>query len=341
MKITLVLVFFCAVLYSCEPRPETNPNALTEPLTLENKEVGWKIEVPAGWEIIDEDESRESDQLGVDAIVEAVDIEIDVTGLLNLLNIKKEETNFLNICAEPFFEEYLGEWEATNQFMQEILIATYESQGISPNISPVSIAEISGLEFRTYTMDLSENRSGEKVKQTFYSRLHNGYDLSATLTFTDESIKEEMIEIWKSSTLDIRELPDSIKTHYAEMDSIYNTYILNGEGGFAQEKYGVAKFWFQKAKEFNPLESYAKNQLVKCELFIDEVGQQEMAKLEVDWQYNKVIEKADEYFASGSLEDAYSYYQRAVAIEPANQDLKDKMAETEKLIQMDYPEWTP
>ncbi|MFT5819866.1 MAG: tetratricopeptide (TPR) repeat protein [Crocinitomix sp.] len=341
MKITITITLICAIIFGCQPRPETNPNALTEPLTLENKEVGWKIEVPAGWEIISEDETKESDQRGVDAIVEAVDIEVDMSGFLNLLNIQKDESNFLNIYAEPFFEEYLGEWELTNQYTQDILVATYESQGVSPKISPVSIAEISGLEFRTYTADLSANRSGKKVKQTFYSRLHNGYDLSAILTFTDETINEEMTEIWKSSVLVTIELPDSIKTHYAEMNSDYDTYILDADGGFAQKKYGVAKFWYQKANDLNPLDDYAKNQLVKCELFVDEVSQQEMAKLELDWQYQKVIAKADELFNTNHYLDAHSYYQRALAFKPEDQYPKNKMTEAAEIIRLDYPDWTP
>lgn len=340
MKFGILLFLASAIFVGCNFDPPVNPDALAEPLTVENKEVGWEIEVPAGWEMLSEVETEVSNQRGYKAIEESLDLEIDATALIQLLDIKKNETNVLAITAEPFFEEYIGEWEATNVYIQEILIATYEDQGFTTEISSIETEEIDGLEFMTYSIKIFKAENENPIHQTFFSSMNNGYDISAALTYTNDLVKDEMLAIWRSSQFKVREKSAKEKAHYAKMDSDFKIYITKGNEAFSQLKYGAAMFWYEKGVELNPSYEYAIDQLAKCESIADDASASEYELLRA---YQNVIDRADELFKAKNYLEAKTYYDRALGLDPAQQYPKDQtILITDTILKMDYPEdWEP
>lgn len=341
MKHVVLLFLICGLVYKCKFEEPVNPNALTEPLTVENEEVGWKIEVPAGWEVASEDESKETNKRGIEKIEEAMDSDYDTSEWFSLLSITKNETNILAISAEPFFEEYINEWEVNNEFLREILLITYADQGMTAEFSPVIDVDINGVEFNTYSISISKLGDSKTIKQRVYSTLHNGYDLSASITYADDEIKDEMISIWKTSEFEIKQMPDSLIEHYAKMEKTYTAHVARGDQAFEQSKFGEATFWYTKAYELNPLDEYPISQLNVCEDLWNESSEKEMEAVELEWQFQQIVDKADELFETRYIMDSYDYYQRALTIKPNDTYVKNKLLENKRLIQMDWPDWTP
>jgi tetratricopeptide (TPR) repeat protein len=338
MKISFLLILVSILLAGCKFEAAINPNELTEPLLVENEVVGWKIEVPAGWEMISEEETQERQDRGFEAIEESMDLEIDASGMLQLLNIKKNATNVLAITAQPFFEEYIDEWKATNIYLQEILFDTYENKDITPEMSVIETEQIYGLEFSTYSIILLNEDS--EINQTIYSSLHNGFDVSVILTYTDDAIKDEMFAIWRSSKFDIRKMPDSLIEHYAKMEKEFTAAIVLGDQTFEQSKYGEAMFWYEKAHNLNPLQPYAADKFEECQRLADDISDTEYQVLQ---SYQKIVAKADALFNEQDYKAALDYYDRALGFQPENSYAKDRIILIkDTILIMDYSEdWKP
>jgi tetratricopeptide (TPR) repeat protein len=339
MKFGILVILVSLVLFGCNFEAPVNPNALTEAITVENKEVGWKIEVPAGWEMKSEEEAEVHSQNGLEKIEETLNQEITADGLLHLLHITKNESNILAVTAEPFLEEYINEWELNNELLREILLATYENQGMPAEMSAITTEDVNGINFITYSI-LITRQDGNTVKQRIYSTFHNGHDLSVSITYLDESMKDEMISIWKSSEFKVKEKTAAEKAHYAKMDSDFNLYISKGDGAFEQETYGEAMFWYEMASLLNPASEYAINQFEVCN---EKGDDNSYATLEVLRQYQNVIDKADALFKAKNYSEAKTYYERALDLDPSHQYPKDQIILiTDTILKMDYPEdWKP
>lgn len=330
MDFKLLIIFHLSLLTACQFINEDNPNALKEPFLYENDEVGWKIEIPAGWEIIAEEELHGYDEKGEELMESVLETEIEYSNLINMIGFKKDDANIFTSTAEPFFEEYIGEWKKNNEFIKEVLLITYQENGLIPEITPSSTKEIGGIQFETYFIYLYDETNKNILNQVIFSSFHNEYDIGMSITYTDEDLKDEMLEIIYSSTFETKERPDSVKQRYAQMNSIYQDFIEKGDEAFANEKYGEAMYWYDKASIKNVLDSYPQTQLSLCK---EKAGEESYRELEIEENYQKVLTKANEYFSSGNYEKAKAFYERAGSLRPSDSYPKDKIIEIEKLTQ--------
>jgi hypothetical protein len=265
MKISFLLLLTSFLFIGCNFEKPINPNILTEPLLVENAEVGWKVEVPAGWVITSDLEAFEKSDKGVQMFEESMNQEIEILGLINLLKISKYDVNTFDVTALPFIEEYINEWRITHEFWNDQFIATYADQGLTAVSGPIETVNINGVEFITNTIEVTKPGDEKLLRQTFYASLYNGFDFSASMTYMENELMEEMLAILKSSEFDIRAIPDSLATHYSNLEIAFNSYIANADQAFEQLKFGEALFWFEKANKLDPLNEYAIDQLEKCE----------------------------------------------------------------------------
>lgn len=76
-----------------------------------SEEIGWTIEMPKGWTVIDKEKTKKTNEKGLKAIEETIDGKVDYSGLKNLISFQKNQFNIFQSTSEPFKLEYEGEWE--------------------------------------------------------------------------------------------------------------------------------------------------------------------------------------------------------------------------------------
>jgi hypothetical protein len=167
--------------------------------TYTSEDIGWTIEIPKGWTIVEKDKTEELNTKGLKAIAEVVDGEIDVSGLKHLISFQKNQFNIFQSTSEPFKVEYDGEWEVNNAELKKIMYSAYLNQGIKVDSSATSTINVDGLDFRYYSFTIYGPKGEIILNQAIYSRLINGLDFGVNLNYNNEKDKIEMMTAWKSS----------------------------------------------------------------------------------------------------------------------------------------------
>ena len=167
--------------------------------TYTSEEIGWTIEIPDGWTIIEKEKTEEFQDKGLKALGEVVEGEIDVSGLKNLICFQKNQFNIFQSTSEPFEVEYDGEWEATNAELKKILYSAYVNQGIQVDTSSTSIVKIDGLDFRYYSITVYSPKGDIILNQSMYCRYINGMDFGININYNNEKDKLEMLTALKNS----------------------------------------------------------------------------------------------------------------------------------------------
>ncbi len=193
--ITLALLF----LISCK----TNPNKQVDEGTVKENtyhstEIGWTIEIPKGWSIIQRDESRKRNKRGLKAIREANEIDYDASNLKQLISFKKDKLHIFSATSEKFELEYDGEYEDQHKLTKEALYNTYIQNGIKADT--ISLKEkIDDLEFNLFRITIYNQKGKVVLHQDIYSRYINGFDFGVNLNYINEKEKMELMKVWKNS----------------------------------------------------------------------------------------------------------------------------------------------
>ncbi|GCC52799.1 hypothetical protein SanaruYs_30380 [Chryseotalea sanaruensis] len=164
-----------------------------------SKELGWVMEIPKGWTVVERDKSEEYNKKGLEAIGEVIDGEIDVTDLKHLISFQKNQFNIFQSTSQPFKVEYEGEWEATNAELKKIIYAAFLNQGIKVDSSATSTVKVDGLDFRYYSFTVYGPKGDVILNQSIYSRLINGLDFGVNINSNNEEDKSDMLMAWKNS----------------------------------------------------------------------------------------------------------------------------------------------
>lgn len=162
-------------------------------------EIGWTIEIPKGWSVVDKEKNHAANEKGQKAIEETIESKVDYSGLKNLIGFQKNQFNIFQSTSEPFEVEYEGEWEENNRELKEILFATYKNQGIKADSSATSIEKIDGLDFYTYSFTIYSPKGAVILKQLLYSRLINGYDFGVNLNYNNDKDRDELLRVFRNS----------------------------------------------------------------------------------------------------------------------------------------------
>jgi hypothetical protein len=162
-------------------------------------EIGWTIEIPKGWTVVDKEEKQATNEKGKKAIKETIKEDFDFSGLKNLIGFQKNQFNIFQSTSEPFELEYEGEWEENNSELKKILFATYKNQGIKADSSATSIEKIDGLDFHTYSFTIYSPKGVVILKQLLFSRLINGYDFGVNLNYNNDKDRDELLKVFRNS----------------------------------------------------------------------------------------------------------------------------------------------
>jgi tetratricopeptide (TPR) repeat protein len=299
------LIFILLLLVACKNSNEPSPNALTESYLYESEDIGWAISIPAGYELVSSEELDERNEKGQEQIENTIGQDIEFTQSIDLLNFKFDDRNYFGSRLEPFFEEYPGEWAESNYFVQELIFATYENEGLDFISSDLIYESIGGQEFSTfYTLFYDEE--GEIIMEQYgYLTLINENNFSVFITVTDEAIKDDMFNIWYGSTF------NKVEDEQCE-DRLY-ICLTNGDKAFKEDGFEQAKYWYLEALQIRPNNEYLAEQFEKCET-------QALIHLFDKKETNAEIltKRGHSEYILGDFVRAKEYYERALNADPEN-----------------------
>lgn len=199
--IFILTIGILSILTSCgkaDPN-KTVDEGKVEKNTYTSAEIGWTIEIPKGWTIIDKEKKQATNEEGLKAIEETIESNVDYSGLKNLIGFQKNQFNIFQSTSELFELEYEGEQEENNSELKEILFATYKNQGIKADSSATSVEKIDGLDFHTYSFTIYSPKGAVILKQLLYSRLINGYDFGVNLNYNNDKDRDELLRVFRNS----------------------------------------------------------------------------------------------------------------------------------------------
>jgi hypothetical protein len=165
-------------------------------------EVGWTIEVPGTFEVMDSSQSKKTQDRGRKAIEDTYDTPLDFSSTRTLITLSGGRFNTLYATVTPFDPSVDGEWNEACEGLKQILMETFSSQAPTAVIdTSSSVEEIDKLKFDRFYMKIT--LPNKLVLHSFlYSRLHRGYDFGINFTYTDEKIGKQMKEIIVTSRFD-------------------------------------------------------------------------------------------------------------------------------------------
>jgi hypothetical protein len=164
-----------------------------------SQEIGWTIEIPEGWTVVDMEKTKETDEKARKAVEETMDGEIDLSAFKKLISFQKDQFNCLQSSSEPFKLEYEGEWEENNAALKEVIYTTFLNQGVKSDSSATTIEKIDGLEFQKYSFTIYSPKGEVILKQIMFSRLINGFDFCVNINYTNDKDRDELLKVFRNS----------------------------------------------------------------------------------------------------------------------------------------------
>ncbi len=199
-SLTLISLSVALTFISCG---QTDPNKQIDEGAVKNntytsEEIGWTIEIPDGWNVIEKEQTQANNEKGLKAMEETLNGEIDYSGLINLIGFQKNQFNMFQSTSEPFELEYEGEWEDNNEALKKLLYATYTNKGIKIDTASSEII-IDDLNFEVFHITMYGPNGEIILNQEMYSRYINGFDFGVNLNYNNDKDKETLLEVWRNS----------------------------------------------------------------------------------------------------------------------------------------------
>lgn len=208
MKNTLFTII-TIILFSLQSCNLNDPNKNVDEGEIQGKnykseEIGWTMEIPDGWTVVDKDLTEERNNKGQKALEKSMGQKVDFTGLKNLLSLQKGQFNVFQSTSEPFDLEYEGQWEETNAAVKSIIFSTYKDQGIKADTSITTIEKIDGLDFHKYSFTIYSPDGEIILNQIMYGRLINGFDFGVNINYNNNKDRDELLKVFKNSKFKLR-----------------------------------------------------------------------------------------------------------------------------------------
>lgn len=191
-----------SVLFSCgfegDPNKEIDEGKV-ENGTYHSSAIGWTMDIPDGWSITTMAQTDQHLEKGSEIFEEELGVEIDYSELQNLIAFQKDQMNTFSSTSQLWVEDSTMTWDETNAELKVLLMEVYQGQNIPVDSSLTRMVEIDGVPFSYYTFSISTPDGSPLFKQAMYSALIKGYDFSASMTYSNEKDKNEMMEVWMNS----------------------------------------------------------------------------------------------------------------------------------------------
>lgn len=189
------------ILTSCG---QSDPNKQVDEGKVEDnfyssEEIGWEMEIPKGWTVIDKEKTKAANERGMKAIEETLDSKVDFSNLKNLISFRKNKFNIFQSTSEPFELEYDGEWEEHSILLKELIYNTYLNQGIKVDSSATTVENIDGLDFQKSIFTIYSPTGEVILNQIMYTRHINGFDFGVNINYNNREDREEMLRVFMNS----------------------------------------------------------------------------------------------------------------------------------------------
>lgn len=164
-----------------------------------NARIGWTMDVPKGWTRIS-DEQLKADYEQADALIGAPkDDQVAGPVMEYMLTVQKDEYTQLSSMIERYTESYAGEYDEIYKDIKNNHYISYTSQGI--NIDTASGVDVlDGIKFRTFNTTFYDENHMYIFNSLMYSALHNGYDITFTISYRSPADKEYLLGLLRKST---------------------------------------------------------------------------------------------------------------------------------------------
>jgi hypothetical protein len=166
------------------------------------KEVGWTIQVPDAFTVLDSIEHKSYLDQGQKAIENTYDTSLDFSASRTLIAMTIGDFNQFSSTITPFDPAVDGSWKDVENSIKLTLMETISSQ--APQIAidtSSSVAVIDKLRFNIFYIKMTY--PNKLVLHSYlYTRLHRGYDLGISFSYMDEAIGKQMKEIIATSKFD-------------------------------------------------------------------------------------------------------------------------------------------
>lgn len=169
------------------------------------------------------------------------------------------------------------------------------------------------------------NKGNRSLNNQNYKDAKNQYNSALNLKPNEQYPKDQLALIEQK----LKELADkeSLANKEADKEKRYKDLIGRADQKFENEKYLDAKGLYQEALTIKR-EQYPINQISKINEKLTELNQAE----ELKKQYKKIIEVADQKFASKEYEEAKDLYKRAMKFNPGAEYPALKIVEIDKIL---------
>ena len=160
-------------------------------------EVSMFITVPSTFENVGYQESDKLKEKGIKTIESANDVEVDMSGLKDLLSIRKGQFNYMNITITS--GEFIDstEWLFQQKLVKDMVYKSFVEMATEEKLDSSSRMDIVGeKEFDHFTVAI-EIMPGKKMHFVLLSRFMKGYDLGICYVYLDEAIGVEFKEMVK------------------------------------------------------------------------------------------------------------------------------------------------
>lgn len=164
------------------------------------KDVGWTINLPGSFVVIDSIDDARRNQNGLKAIEESNNIKADISETITLISATRNTYNYFNSTITPFDIAKDGSWESATQTVKDIVYKTFSDKMPDAKIDSSSGSMlIDGLRFDAYKITVKIN---DKTLFTSFllSRLYRGYDFGISYVYIDEETRQLVEKMLSSAT---------------------------------------------------------------------------------------------------------------------------------------------
>lgn len=198
-KIVLLLAVLTIVSCKKDPNVQVDAGAVKGNM-YQNKEVGWTMEVPSGWDLVDLDNKKGQLLDAQSKIEQSTGENMDLDKVKHLISFKKDVFNVFQSAMEPFNLTNEKEWVDNNTIIKKMILKTFSDQNIKADSTATVIEKIGGKDFRKYEIKIYDETGKYILTQEVYNALINGYSFAANLNYNSDKNKKELDEVWRAST---------------------------------------------------------------------------------------------------------------------------------------------
>jgi hypothetical protein len=194
MKKALVVLMVILVTACSKPTPSVE---------VYDKDFGWTIVIPEGFDSVKTEDQAKMLQKGKTAIEETYGKEVE-NQTKSIFLFRSGLTNYIEANQQSFDVAVDGDYLESRKALKQVLYDTFADQIPGSKLDTTSsIEKIDNLEF--YKTEFTVTYPNEMVMNVLmYSRLFGDKDFAVNIMYTDEEKGQQMKDAWLSSRFSSR-----------------------------------------------------------------------------------------------------------------------------------------